>query len=62
MIERLPPNLEDGLLIIHRNEHTSIEVVAIKQLTLMKFISTKHGGGWMINGNGRAYIREFRLM
>ncbi len=59
MIDRLPPDLEDGLLITNRNEHTPIESSIIKKLILM--ISTKFGGGWMLNGNGRDHIREHRL-
>jgi hypothetical protein len=60
-MDRLPDNLDEALRAIANNSHVALAKDDIRKLLLISVISEKHGGGWMVNSKGRAYLKRFKV-
>ena len=57
MLNKLAENLDEALRLIADNQNISIPLIDIRNLLLLRLVTYKMGGGWIINSKGRDYLR-----
>ncbi len=60
-MEKLPNSLDHTLRVIANNESEALPISDIRKLIMVKLISDKYGGGWMINSKGREYLKKHKV-
>lgn len=60
MAEQIPKDEQDALLVIRYNMDFPLKKAVIERLVFRRYITAKHGGGWMTTYLGRAYIKRLK--